>query len=73
MTWILGQMQIVTIIRGKKGATPLQRLDKILSRQLFQQLASRREKILSNITIIDAEICAADCGINEKDLHNLAG
>ena len=65
------RMQIVIIIRGKSGATPLQRLEKLLSRQLFQKLSSQREDVLARITVLDAQICAANCGINAEDFPTL--
>ena len=53
--------------------TPLQRLDKLLNRQLFQHLAGQRDEVLSRITVVEAELCQPGCGINADDLSRLSG
>ena len=61
----------MTIIRGKNGLSPMQRLEKLMNRQLFQQLASRREESLGRITVLNAELCDEGCGVCADDLPRL--
>ena len=66
-------MQIVAIIRGKSGATAVQRLEKLLKRQLFQKVINRQESVMQRITVIDAELCSAGCGVKAEDFSKLSG
>lgn len=52
--------------------SPRQRLEKLLNRQLFQELAPHRQEVLRRTVVLDAELCSDGCGIAETDLHKLA-
>ena len=66
-------VQIIAIIRGKVGLPPMARLEKLLKRQLFQQIIGQHDELLARIVVLDAELCSPGCGVSNEDLSQLSG
>ncbi|XP_022646776.1 putative fatty acyl-CoA reductase CG5065 isoform X2 [Varroa destructor] len=63
--------QIFVIIREKRGASVQQRLNSILSEQIFEGLLSRRPEARSRVSALAGDIEKRFLGLSDKDLRRV--
>ncbi|XP_015930218.1 putative fatty acyl-CoA reductase CG5065 [Parasteatoda tepidariorum] len=62
---------VYVLLRSKDGQSPRQRLDELLTCQVFCKIKHENPSILTKIVPISGDICAPDLGISQSDTSML--